>query len=210
MSKRLSLFVCFVVILCIVATSAVFAEIIIPASESCRTDIREPGENKHDSSKLSVRSDEKSAKSWIKFDLGGLDVTSLETAVLTVSMQKEKSGDRHFDVSYVNDNCRDNIDWDDRSLTWDNGPGNDTASRTALNAGKTTLLTTVEFADAVPGDAFTIDVIEALESDTDGIVQFVFYNSNGRQTARTRRRNRERGPENHGLVLASRPWCRLP
>ena len=163
----------------IVFVPTVFAEIIFPASESGRTTIEKPDENNHDSSKLSVRSDAKSAKSWVKFDLGNLDVTSLEAATLTVTLHQEKSGNRHFDVSYVNDNFRGNIDWDERTLTWDNAPGNDTASLVSLNAGKTTLLGTVDFTDGAPGDAFTIDVLESLESDTDGIVQFVLYNSNG-------------------------------
>ncbi len=86
MSKRLSSFVCFVMILGIVAGPAVLADIIIPPIESCRTDIREPGENKHDSSKLSVRSDEKSAKSWIKFDISELEVGDIETAILAVTL----------------------------------------------------------------------------------------------------------------------------
>jgi hypothetical protein len=167
------------VALSIVSAPAVSAEIIIMADESCRTDVREPDTNNHDSSKLSVRSDEKSAKSWIKFDVSGLDVGDLETATLTVALHQEKTGNRHFDVSYVNDDCLDNIGWDDRSLTWSNAPGNNTADLGALDMSKTTLLTTVDFSDGVPGDAFSIDVLEALQADTDGIVQFVLHNSNG-------------------------------
>jgi len=155
------------------------ADIIINATESCRTDVLNPDTNNHNSSKLSIRSDEKSAKSWIKFDLGDLNVGNLETATLTVTLIEPKSGDRHFDVSCVNDDCLDNIGWDERSLTWNNAPGNNTADFGTLDTGKTTLLTTVNFTDGVPGDAFTIDVLEALEADTDGIVQFVCYNSNG-------------------------------
>ena len=166
-------------ILGIVSAPAVFADIIIMAGESCRADVGEPDTNNHNSSKLSIRSDEKSAKSWIKFDLSGLDVGNLETATLTVALHEPKDGDRHFDVSYVNDDCLDNIGWDERSLTWNNAPGNNTAELGSLNTSKTTLLTTVNFADGVPGDPFTIDVLEALQADTDGIVQFVCHNSNG-------------------------------
>ena len=179
MSKRLALRVYVVVTLGIVSAPAVFADIIITADESCRTDVGEPDTNNHDSSKLSIRSDEKSAKSWIKFDISELDVGDLETATLTVALHQEKTGSRHFDVSYVNDDCLDNIGWDERSLTWDNAPGNNTVDLGALDTSKTTLLTTVDFADGVPGDQFTIDVLEALQADTDGIVQFVFHNSNG-------------------------------
>ncbi len=179
MSKRLVLLACIVMITDILSAPAVFADIIIMADESCRTSILELDTNNHNSSKLSIRSDQKSAKSWIKFDISELDVGNLETATLTVTLHQEKAGNRHFDVSYVNDDCLDNIGWDERSLTWNNAPGNNTASLSSLDTSKTTLLTTVNFTDGVPGDSFTIDVLGALEADTDGIVQFVFYNSNG-------------------------------
>jgi hypothetical protein len=179
MSKRSVSWPCIVMVLGTIATSTAFGDIIIMATQSCRTDVTAADTNKHDSSKLSVRSDDKSAKSWIKFDISGLDVGNLETATLTVALHEAKSGDRDFDVSYVNDDCLDNIDWDERSLTWNNAPGNNTADFGGLDTSKTTLLGTVNFTDGVPGDAFTIDVLEALESDTDGIVQFVLHNSNG-------------------------------
>jgi thioredoxin len=158
---------------------AMGADIIIMAGESCRTSILKPVTNDHSSRKLSIRSDQKSAKSWIKFDISELDVGDLETATLTVALHQKKAGDRHFDVSYVNDDCLYNIGWYERSITWNNAPGNNTANLSSLDTGKTTLLTTVNFTDGVPGDSFTIDVLEALEADTDGIVQFVFHNSNG-------------------------------
>ena len=179
MSKRPALLWCIGITLGLVSAPAVFADIIIMADESCRTDVREPDTNNHNSSKLSVRSDEKSAKSWIKFDISELDVEDLDMATLTVALHEPKSGNRRFDVSYVNDDCLDNIDWDERSLTWNNAPGNDTADLGALDSSKTTLLATVDFTDGVPGDLFTIDVLGALRTDTDGIVQFVCHNSNG-------------------------------
>jgi hypothetical protein len=179
MSKRLVLLVCIVMTLGIVLTPAVFADIIIMATQSCRTSVVEPDTNNHNSSKLSIRSDQKSAKSWIKFEIGNLDVGELETATLTVALHDPKDGSRHFDVSNVNDDCLDNIDWDERNLTWNNAPGNNMADFGGLDASKTTLLTTVNFTDGVPGDSFTIDILEALQADTDGIIQFVCHNSNG-------------------------------
>jgi hypothetical protein len=179
MSKGFVSALCIVVILAMVSVPGAFADITIVATESCRTDVREPDANRHDSSKLSVRSDEKSAKSWIKFDISELEVGDLETATLTLALHQEKGGTRHFDLSYVKDSYVDNIDWDERSLTWGNAPGNNPDDLTALDPGKTTLLGTVDFTDGVPGDAFTIDVLEALQADTDGIVQFVLHNSNG-------------------------------
>jgi hypothetical protein len=134
--------------------------------------------NRHDASKLSVRSDASSAKSWIKFNLGGLDVRALKTATLTVTLAEDKSSDRNFDVSYVNDNCLDNIGWTERDITWNNAPGNSTTDFTGLDKSKTTLVTTVNFTGGVAGQAFTIDILAALQTDTDGIVQFALHNAN--------------------------------
>ncbi len=178
-SKRSVVAACIVMIVVMVCVPAVMAETIIPASQSCRTDILNPDTNRHDSSKLSVRSDASSAKSWIKFELGDLDVSALASAILTVTLMEPKSGARTFDVSYVNDDCIDNIDWDERSLTWSNAPGNSTADLGGLDASKTTLVTTVDFTDGVAGDSFAIDILDVLETDTDGIVQFVLHNSSG-------------------------------
>jgi hypothetical protein len=178
--KRSVLLVCTIATLGIVAVPAALAEaIVIAPSQSCRTDVLNPDSNRHDASKLSVRSDASSAKSWIKFDLGGLDVGSLETATLAVALHEPKTGARNFDVSYVNDDCLDNIEWDERSITWNNAPGNSPANFGGLDAGKTTVVTTVRFTDGVAGDAFTIDILDVLQTDTDGIVQFVLHNSNG-------------------------------
>jgi len=167
-------------ILSIVSAQTVFADIIIMANESCRTSVLELDTNNHNSSKLSIRSDAKSSKSWIKFDVG-----NLESATLTVASNRTKAGNHHIDVSYVNDDCLDNIDWDERSLTWNNAPGNNTADFGGLDTTKTTFLTMINYSDVVAGDSFTIDVLEALETDTDGIVQFVFHNSNNLQDLAT-------------------------
>lgn len=174
--KARNLFI-FIALFCILVSS-VFADIIITADESCRTEgsVR-ADDNRHDSNKLSVRASSNGNKSWIKFDLGGLDVGSLATATLTVALHEPKSGDQYFDVSYVNDDYLDNIGWDERSITWNNAPGNDIADLGLLDPTKTTLLTTVPFTDGLGGDSFDIDVLAALQGDTDGIVQIVLHNS---------------------------------
>ncbi len=178
MVKRSILLVCAAMTLGAVSVPAVLADTIIPAIQSCRTDVLNAATNRHDTSKLSVRSDASSAKSWIKFDLGGLDVSALKTATLTVTLVEDKSSDRNFDVSYVNDNCVDNIGWAERDLTWNNAPGNNTTDFRGPDPSKTTLITTVSFNGGVAGQAFTIDVLKALATDTDGIVQFVLHNAN--------------------------------
>ena len=178
MAKRSVLLICMVMVLSIVSVPSVWADTIIPASQSCRTDILNAATNRHDASKLSVRSDASSAKSWIKFDLGGLDVSTLKTATLTVALAEDKSTDKNFDVSYVNDDCRDNLGWTERDLTWNNAPGNSTTDLVGLDKSKTTLVTTVNFTGGVAGQAFTIDILKALQTDTDGTVQFVLHNAN--------------------------------
>ncbi len=178
MYRRSALLVCVVIILGNVFATAAFADIIIAATESCRTEgATKADENRHDSSKLSIRASSNGGKAWVKFELVDLDVGKLESAVLTVSLHEGKDGDQSFDVSYVNDDCLDNIDWDDRSITWNNAPGNDTADLGLLDPAKTTYLSTVNFTDGFAGDSFTIDVLEALQNDTDGIVQVVLHNS---------------------------------
>ena len=166
------------VVLCLFGSS-VFADIIIMADESCRTDIQQPDTNRHDSSKLSVREDEdnlKASKSWIKFDLGDLDVSILDSATVTVSLGADKGGNQYFDVSAVNDDHLDNIGWDERSITWNNAPGNDIASYGSLDTTETTFIEQVEFTDGLIGDRYVIDILAILQADTDGIVQIVLHN----------------------------------
>ncbi len=181
-------------VLCLFGSS-VFADIIIMADQSCRAEgsVR-ANDNRHDSSKLSVRASSNGIKSWIKFDISELEFGELESTTLTVSLHEGKSGNQSFDVSYVNDDVSDVVDvtgisnytpgagvtneaWYDRNLTWNNAPGNDTASLGLLDATKTTYLGTVNFTDGFAGDSFTIDVLAALANDTDGIVQLVLHDS---------------------------------
>lgn len=177
MFKKPCLLMIVAVLLCILG-GRVFADIIITPIESARTEgSSRADDNRHDSSKLTVRASSNGNKSWIKFDLGGLDVSNLLSAVLSVSLHEGKGGDQSFDVSYVNDNYLDNIGWDERSITWNNAPGNDIADLGLLDPTKTTLLGTVNFTDGLAGESFTIDALGALQADTDGIVQFVLHNS---------------------------------
>jgi hypothetical protein len=151
----------------------------IPATVSCRTEGGATNENKNmsDNNKLSVRATSNGNKSWIKFTGLTLDVSNLRTATLTVSLHELKAGVQRFDVSYVNDSCIDNINWAETAITWNNAPGNDTAVLGLLDSTKTTLLTTVNFTDGAIGQSFVINVLPALQADTDGIVQFVLHNS---------------------------------
>jgi len=115
-------------------------------------------------------------KSWLKFDVSGIDVQSLASATLTLALEHDR-GPFQLDISYVNDDCLDNIDWTTDDLTWDNAPGNNITHETDLDLTKTTLITRFENPTGLTGEAFVIDVLEALPSDTDGIVQLVLHNS---------------------------------
>jgi hypothetical protein len=163
--------------MCLLAGSA-SAQIIIGADVSGRTEGGGSANvDKHDSSKLSVRTSSGGNKSWIKFHLGPIDGRAMGTATLTVSLHEPKTGAQSFQVSYVNDDCLDNINWAERQITWNNAPGNNTADLGLLDPTKTTLLATVNFTDGVIGQSFVIDVLPAIQSDTDGIVQLVLHNS---------------------------------
>ena len=80
---------------------SIHADIIIMADVSSRTEGADRADdNRSDSSKLSVRASSNGQKSWIKFDLGGLDVSSLVSATLNIALHEGKSGDQQFDVSF--------------------------------------------------------------------------------------------------------------
>jgi hypothetical protein len=167
--------------LSIVSASVVYADyIIIIADQSGRTIQSDPNTNVTDS-RLTVRTTNedptRTYKSWIKFDISELDINRLETATLTFTLAQDRGSSNDVHVSYVNDDCLDNIDWDSKNLTWNNAPGNNTNHISDLNTDKTTLLDRVSLGDGLEGDAITIDILKILESDTDGIVQFVLHKS---------------------------------
>ncbi|HOM60126.1 MAG TPA: DNRLRE domain-containing protein [Anaerohalosphaeraceae bacterium] len=171
------------------------------AVQSCRTELFDGSnprvnDNRHDTSKLSVRGDNKASKSWIKFDLRNLgiaDPNNLRSATLRITLHEGKSST--CSLSYVKDSCRDNINWAERDLTWNNAPGNipsddginprDTAFtvddlQKNLDPAKAAFLATVDYsAGGVAGQQFFFNVLPALQEDTDGIVQFVLHNAGG-------------------------------
>lgn len=150
----------------------------IAATESCRT---EGGSyvdsNRHDNSKLSVRNSNNGNKSWIKFPFDDLDPNTLKAAALTVVFVDPEGDTVNVDVSAANDNCLDNINWTQTNLTWNNAPGNLTTDLGLLDPLKTTLLGTISATDPPIGQPVEIDVLSAMKTDTDGIVQFVLHNS---------------------------------
>jgi len=174
-TKRILVGIFTALLLLAMPAPAVFASIIIDPAESCRAERDRPDENRRSGTKLVVKG---SKKSWIKFDLGALDVDHLETATLMVAAIDDESGNS-CDLSVVNDSYTTGIDWTSDDLAWNNAPANDTLSDSALTTDATLV---ANFAvDGSAGTLFAVDILAALQADTDGIVQFVVHNSTGGQ-----------------------------
>ena len=89
MSKRFVLFTCIIIALGMVAASTSYAdERIIVAYDSCRTVMSKPEANDH-ADRLVVRTTPgdptRSFKSYVKFDIGGIDAQGLASATLVIS-----------------------------------------------------------------------------------------------------------------------------
>lgn len=118
----------------------------------------------------------RSYKCWVRFDVSGVDVQGLTSATLVTTLWRDK-GDCELDISYLNDDVVDNIAWDTNDLTWNNASGNDPISEGLLDPNETTLLGRPSLIGGLAGDQFTVDALEALQTDTDGVVQFVLHNA---------------------------------
>ena len=172
------------------------------ADDSCRTVLNNASDgsdprvdsNETDSSKLTVRSDAKANKSWIKFDINdlGVDLSRVKSATLRITLNAGKS--TTSELSAVNDDYTTGIDWADGTLTWNNAPGNITSSdgetpndnvtftvdnlRADLDTSVTTPVGTISTADRpYTGEQFEANVLSVLEADTDGILQFILHGS---------------------------------
>jgi hypothetical protein len=184
---------CFLALLCLVSSLAT-ADGIKYAADSSRTSLFESVSEvdtvKSDNAKLSVRSDYKAKKSYIKFNISDLDIGSLTECNLRITVLAAKSGT--CSVSAVNDDYTTNIGWTEANLTWNTAPGNYTSTdginpdaaitldelQDNLDPTLTTLIGTIDYTGAAD-DQFTIDVLSILQADTDGIIQFVLHGSTG-------------------------------
>ena len=166
----------FTILLCLLGSSVYALDVLVPASVSCRTDIGYPTTN---SSKLSVRSDASANKSWIKFDVSGLENTeTIRGVMLRLALHEgENPGTYTCDVSAVNDDCLDNIGWAEGDITWGNAPANNTTDWNDPDFAKATKMGTLTMVDPAAGDQYFIDVASAFEEDTDGIMQFILHRS---------------------------------
>lgn len=112
-------------------------------------------------------------KSYLQFDLSNLyaanpglqgNITSATLTIYAITDAK----------SYVVSGLKDggNEAWSANTIDWFSAPGNDTASGTALLADQTVGLYTVN--PTVANGAATQDVTAFLNTDTDGLVSFIF------------------------------------
>jgi len=171
---------------------------VLSAVTSSRTNMSTPSASYYDSSKLTVKSSGSNIdKCWVKFDLANVSKGGIgnylagtlknpnvviDSAVLSLYLL-DPSAARTFDISYLKDSTTENINWvgsktDALALTWNNAPGNDTTSPTALLAAKAVWIQNCSV-PAVDGYRVMIDVRSFIADDTDGIVQFVLHNSSG-------------------------------
>ena len=181
MRKKCFLWVILFFVFC---TSVLAYDVVVTAEESCRAQGgTRADDNRHDGVKLAIRSDswDEVFKSWIKFDVSGIDPNEFRSATLTLTMSYlsggSLEGENYFNVSSINDSCVDNITWTQSNLTWNNAPANDTASLTDPDTTKATWVAQADFDGALVGDTYTFDVLAAMQEDTDGIVQFILHNS---------------------------------
>ena len=181
----------------LVSNEPQFVNISRYAAVSCRTALHDGTNsvvdvNKTEGNKLSVRGDSKASKSWIKFDISDLNISSIVNAQLRVTLYEPKTSTCL--LSAVNDDCLDNINWGETDITWNNAPGNFTSSdgvnpdaaitvgdlQDKLDPAKTTYIGTVDYSyGGSKGDQFTLDVLPIIQVDTDGIVQFVLHGAGG-------------------------------
>ena len=170
----------------------------ISAVTSSRTNMSTPTASYYDPSKLTIKSSGSNIdKCWVKFDLanlakggiadyliGGLRNSDIviDTAVISLYLL-DPTAARTFDISYLKDTTTENINWvgsktDPLGLTWNNAPGNDTTSASALLASKAVLIQNCSV-PATDGYRVQVDVKSFIADDSDGIVQFVLHNSSG-------------------------------
>jgi hypothetical protein len=183
--------------LALMATATVQAN-VVSAITSSRTNMSTPTASYFDGSKLTIKSSGSNIdKSWVKFDLanigkggianylvGGLKNSQIviDSAVVSLYLL-DPTAARTFDVSYLNDSTTENISWvgsktDPLMLTWNNAPGNDTTSATAMLASKVQYIGNYSV-PATDGYRVQIDIKNFISDDTDGIVQLALHNSSG-------------------------------
>ena len=129
-------------------------------------------------------------KVWMRFDLSGQTVDRNRPATLTLHTSKDISP-TDWDIElygllegFKPTGGSQDIDWSERSLTWNNAPGNDTISPTAFGKSVKFITTTRVNVDRVskPAGSFFTFNIRSLKPflQPDGTVTLILSTSSGR------------------------------
>lgn len=125
-----------------------------------------------------------SAKAYVRFDISSLvgageDIEDASLSfVLTDAIGYTTSALYSMLVSVLLDGDTGE-NWDESTITWNNAPGNDTTSQTALDPTRTQAVGYLRHHDANynPGAVATIQIpnylVDVLNADTDGKVTFI-------------------------------------
>jgi hypothetical protein len=189
MKRLVPLFVCAAIVAIAISSTAPAATVTVTAAQGKCTDWRSP-DTTIGESRLGCRAgtapDDK--KSWLQFDLNALYAANpgmqgnVTGAVLSFWGGKTETGSKAYVISGLLD-ASGFDSWSASSLTWNNAPGNDIASATAMLAsaiyGSATMYTG---SFAVPCLDVQSDTPAAaqpalaafLNTDTDGLVTFSF------------------------------------
>jgi hypothetical protein len=131
-------------------------------------------------------------KSWVQFDLATIYAANpglkgnVVQATLTLYGTASNPAGKIFTVNGLNDSASLE-NWDASALTWNNAPGNDISSQTALTAGLTAGLGTFDVAvgDGAPTSISSSALATFVNADTDEKITFIltpgfttyFYNA---------------------------------
>ena len=87
-------------------------------------------------------------KSWLKFDLTGLNVDYSQSGTISLALSSNSSSSEEFDIALyaLDDTGATAPTWTESTITWNNAPGNTTSGNNTqingLDSGETTLLGT--------------------------------------------------------------------
>jgi hypothetical protein len=117
-------------------------------------------------------------KSYLQFNLNDLYAANpgLKGNITSASLSIYAKGvtGKNYLVSGLNDGDAAAEAWSYTTINWFTAPGHVTTSGNGLDATKTALLYEVTAAEVLPDVASTKDVTAFLNTDTDGLVTFIF------------------------------------
>ncbi len=116
-----------------------------------------------------------SRKSYLRFDLNAMEGLKTKEAALELTAFSGASGSYTFDVHGLLDG-HTGESWGESSITWNNAPGNDTASLDGVLATETVFLGQISATGYSAGQVLKLasqDLIDFLNTDSDGQVTLI-------------------------------------